>query len=239
VSSFDARSAAFDARAAAGAPKPDDDTEQNGAPHQNGTTFDIDLEIHRLAKLPPVEYAQARKDGAKRLGIRPSDLDDAVKVERRKIAASKARGSRGAQQPQSGTTEWPHGFDMRQDGLYKLDDSEVWICGPFEVLGQSRDVAGDEWGLWLRWQDADARAHSWVMPKAKLMFTNGELEAELVHRGLPISPTSLAKAALRQSRRGPNGRPSHDGKPPRMAYPPRWYVFVHSPRWRSNWPTRA
>lgn len=188
------------------AANPDDDADEC-EPDPGETTEasveEISAEVERLVGLSRIEYTTTRKASAKKLGISVTDLDKAVRTERGHINAKRAAEARSSPQPQPGDTKWPHGFEMRADGLYRLPsmegDADTWVCPPFEVLGESRDPGGDGWGLWLRWADADGRQHTWLMSKRLLMLTQGDLEAELVDKGLRVSPTQFAKAALRQA----------------------------------------
>nr|WP_241749429.1 DUF927 domain-containing protein [Pseudoroseomonas aerophila] len=94
---------------------------------------------------------------------------------------------------------------MREDGLYADTGGEappVWLAAPFEVLGEARDHAGEGWGRWLRWQDRDKRSHTWLMPDRLLMAKPGELEAELVDRGLRIETEGTARVQLRRALAG-------------------------------------
>ena len=57
----------------------------------------------------------------------------------------------------------PFGFEMREDRLWRLarkqEETDMRLCGPLEVLAESRPETGDEWGLLLRWRDRDGAAH--------------------------------------------------------------------------------
>jgi Domain of unknown function (DUF927) len=70
----------------------------------------------------------------------------------------------------------------------------LWIAGPFEVLGASRDPHGDGWGKILRWRDDDGRAHVRHDRRARHRKQNGPLGAfRLVNGG--AAPTGSKRQA--------------------------------------------
>lgn len=159
-------------------------------------------EIERLSKLSLAEYQAARKDAAARLGLGVVTLDKLVQAARAKRAADAAAKARNRPPPAPGETRWPPGFFMRPEGLYAdcaNDEPPKWICPEFEVLGQGRDSNGEGWGLWLQWRDDDGRPHQWAMPARLLMVGPGELEAELVNRGLQVSADPGSRTLLRRA----------------------------------------
>jgi putative DNA primase/helicase len=157
-------------------------------------------EIDRLSRLPGIEYAAERKPAAQQLRLTVAALDHAVKAERAKRRAAAAAEERARPGPGSGEVRWPFGFVMQADGLYADTGSEdglIWVCPPFNVLGEGRDASGEGWGLWLTWQDGDGRVHKWHMPNRMLMVGPGEMEGALVDQGLRVSPEPGARAMLR------------------------------------------
>lgn len=78
--------------------------------------------------------------------------------------------------------EMPHGFELRTDGLWhegsRDNDKPFRVCGPFEVVAESRPETGDEWGLLLRWRDRDGTAHEWIMPRRLGMQSCGRRSLE-------------------------------------------------------------
>jgi putative DNA primase/helicase len=73
-------------------------------------------------------------------------------------------------------------------GVYAIgDEGEVWICGPLEIIAQTRDESGNEWGRLNRWRDNDGRPHLWAMPMHMLAGSGDELRAELLRGGLILS----------------------------------------------------
>lgn len=106
-------------------------------------------------------------------------------------------GGMGGDDPE---TFWPASFEMRPDGLHKLapDESKIpqRICGPFEVLAETRPDGNDAWGLLLRWRDRDGNLHQWNMPRAMLAGEASELRARLAACGLDVMQTDGARRAL-------------------------------------------
>ena len=93
----------------------------------------------------------------------------------------------------------PAGFRMRETGLYLIgedDNPDIYICGPLEVAGQTRDRHNQSWGRLLRWRDTDGYLHSWSMPATVLAGDGSELRARLLDGGLTISPNRKAREAL-------------------------------------------
>ncbi len=74
----------------------------------------------------------------------------------------------------------------KEDGTPK---DEIWLSDPIEVLAQTRDEKGHEWGLLLRWKDADHRTHEEAFSKKHFAASDGKALIEhLLDRGLNISP---------------------------------------------------
>jgi uncharacterized protein (DUF927 family) len=163
---------------------------------------DAEAEIARVASLSAVAYAAERKGLAQRLGMGVVALDKAVRAAQARKRAEAAAAYRQQPGPTPGEVRWPFGFFMREDGLHADtggDAAPQWIAGPFEVLGEARDHAGEGWGLWLRWRDPDSRQHTWLMPRRMLVVGPGELEAELVDRHLRIETAPDARLLLRRA----------------------------------------
>ena len=98
--------------------------------------------------------------------------------------------------------EMPHGFEMRTDGLWREGsrdaDKPFRVCGPFEVVAESRPETGDEWGLLLRWQDRDGTAHEWIMPRRLLAGEAVAVRERFAACGLDVSASEGARRALLQ-----------------------------------------
>lgn len=163
---------------------------------------DLAAEIAALAALPAAEYSAARAEAAARLGMTRRDLDKAVNAKRARDRAEREAAARSEPPPPPGGVRWPAWAKMRADGLYAdagEDAPPVWLAAPFEVAGEGRAADGTGWGLWLRWRDRDGRVKAWLMPNRLLMVGPGELEAELVDRGLRVSADPGARVHLRRA----------------------------------------
>jgi putative DNA primase/helicase len=77
------------------------------------------------------------------------------------------------------------------------DAPPMWLAAPFEVLGHTRDHAGEAWGLWLRWRDRDGTTHSYALPAELTLVEPGRLEAGMARRGLRLNANGTARAYLR------------------------------------------
>jgi len=89
-------------------------------------------------------------------------------------------------------------YRQKPDGIWYVPQGQgsvsVHVCGPVEVVAQTRDDAGASWGRLLEWQDGDRRQHQWAMPMSLLAGDGGEIRAYLLDRGCYISPTSTGRA---------------------------------------------
>jgi uncharacterized protein (DUF927 family) len=159
-------------------------------------------EIARLAGLPFADFAAARADAAAALGMTRRDLDRAVKAARAQANAEREGATRAAPLPSPGEVRWPACIRVKPEGLYAdggEDAPPLWLAAPFDVVGEARGADGTGWGLWLRWRDRDGRLTTWLMPARLLMVGPGELEAELVDRGLRVSADPAARLHLRRA----------------------------------------
>jgi hypothetical protein len=94
---------------------------------------------------------------------------------------------------------------MTGDGLLAQPAEEappVWVCSPFEMLGEARSPEGEGWSKWIRWRDADGRAHEMPVEAPLLHKANGDLEARLADGGLRVSADPKARGLLRQALAG-------------------------------------
>jgi putative DNA primase/helicase len=66
----------------------------------------------------------------------------------------------------------------------------TWICARLDVVAETRNDIGKEWGKQLSWKDPDGRPHRWAMPMALLGRPGDPVIAELLSGGLRIDPSS-------------------------------------------------
>ena len=92
------------------------------------------------------------------------------------------------------------GFQMTGKGPYWHpggDKPAVWLSGPFEVIGETRDAQNGDWGFWLRWQDDDRAWHECLVLWAPLLSGNREeIWRELADGGLRLATLSGARERL-------------------------------------------
>jgi uncharacterized protein (DUF927 family) len=95
-------------------------------------------------------------------------------------------------------------FLLSDKGIYFAEAADepdtaakpLWICSPLRVRAKTRDASSNAWGRLLEWQDDDKIQHKWAMP-AELMAGDGTaVIAELLDKGLVISPSKKARQLL-------------------------------------------
>lgn len=99
------------------------------------------------------------------------------------------------------TPALPHGFEMKPEGLFlkeKGERKEFRICGPFEIVAETRPADQKDWGLLVRHKDADDHEHEWIIPRRLLAGDGTEVRTELAARGLYVGAHDGARSALRQ-----------------------------------------
>lgn len=101
--------------------------------------------------------------------------------------------------------DFPFSFikDEPRPGVYfhkinrKGEAQTIWICGPLEVVGRTRDEQNNQWGFLLKWNDPDQNSHQWLMPASMLGSTNGEeYRKQLLSGGLEIANTNESRQQL-------------------------------------------
>lgn len=80
-------------------------------------------------------------------------------------------------------------YENRSDGLFKQDakagSSFVKLCDAFELVAHTRTVEGDDWGIWIKFNDADGTPHDLVLPR-KLLTQGHRVEELLQASGLHV-----------------------------------------------------
>jgi putative DNA primase/helicase len=94
--------------------------------------------------------------------------------------------------------ELPEGYSLDDAGLWyagKSDSEPERICGPFRVLGQTRDGGSTNWGLAIELDDQDGQTHHHIIPRSSLITAGQDALRDLAGCGLdlPTKPSSLAR----------------------------------------------
>lgn len=80
-------------------------------------------------------------------------------------------------------------YENRSDGLFKQDakagSSFVKLCDAFELVAHTLTVEGDDWGVWIKFNDADGTPHDLVLPR-KLLTQGRRVEELLQASGLHV-----------------------------------------------------
>ncbi|MPZ09238.1 MAG: DUF927 domain-containing protein [Kiloniellaceae bacterium] len=95
---------------------------------------------------------------------------------------------------------WP--FKLTTRGVEygeETDDGDMdWkpVCSRLEVLADTRDGSGQQWGRLLRVIDRDGAAHEWAMPMAMLAGDGSSYRETLLALGLSLSGGAKSKTRL-------------------------------------------
>lgn len=134
-----------------------------------------DEEIERLAGLDDIDYEQRRKESAKTLNMRPTELDRHVKNKR----------------PKSDK------FSMTDAGLHLRNE---WIAQAFEIVALARDTTSSDqsvaWSTLVRFRNPDGATCEAPVSKAALVREPNVALAALADHGLNIKCTKAAKEGL-------------------------------------------
>lgn len=80
-------------------------------------------------------------------------------------------------------------YENRPDGLFKKEAKAgatfVKLCDALELVAHSRTVDGDDWGIWIKFNDADGTPHDLVVPR-KLLTQGRRVEELLQASGLHV-----------------------------------------------------
>src|SRR5215472_10256318 len=111
-------------------------------------------------------------------------------------------GTKPPKQPPSDEPSSHPAFRMTPHGLYwdsgDNDKPATWLSPPFEIVAHTRNLAGEDWGLLLRWYDLDNGVHEWVMPYAALGGRLEEIWRAMLAGGLRITSTRGGREKLAQ-----------------------------------------
>ncbi len=95
----------------------------------------------------------------------------------------------------------PAGFEMRENGLWRVPGegkAPFRVCGPFEIIAETRPQDGTDWGVLLRWHDRDVTEHEWILPRRLLAGEAVEVRQHLAACGLDVEASDGARRALVQ-----------------------------------------
>jgi putative DNA primase/helicase len=87
-------------------------------------------------------------------------------------------------------------FQVSDRGVYFLKECSdgssepIRLAARVDVVGKTRDEAGENWGRLLRWHDEEGRSHQWAMPMEALFSDAGAVRARLLSEGLPFITTN-------------------------------------------------
>lgn len=88
-------------------------------------------------------------------------------------------------------------FQVSGDGVYFLKEREdgsrepIALAARVDVVAETRDAGGNNWGRLLTWRDNEGRQHQWAMPMELLASDAGAVRARLLGEGLPFISTNL------------------------------------------------
>lgn len=153
------------------------------APHGDGPP-EVDMvpgDAQEAGALPPTEDPEQEPGGGKPWPPRPR------KGQRRRSAAElDGHDTRG------------NPFEVAPDGVYYANTEGLRsrLCGPIEVVGESRNMDGFGWGKLVRFTNRDGERREWILP-AELFAGDGvELRKVLASLGLWITPKNAVRARL-------------------------------------------
>lgn len=78
-------------------------------------------------------------------------------------------------------------YECRLDGVFQLRQNfkPIKLCDSLELVAHTRTSEGEDWGLWIRFRDADNRNHELIL--GRKLFTQGrKVEELLASKGLRL-----------------------------------------------------
>jgi putative DNA primase/helicase len=96
--------------------------------------------------------------------------------------------------PQENTERSP--FQVSDEGVFFLREAAdgtmepIRLAARVDVIGKTRDSAGNAWGRLLTWKDDEGRLHEWAMPMEALASDSAGVRARLLSEGLPFITTN-------------------------------------------------
>lgn len=104
--------------------------------------------------------------------------------------------------PAARRRDWP--FRLKPEGVFRRHEDKEgnveWrpVCSPLEVVAETRNEHGEDWGRLLVVTDRDGNQHEWAMPMEMLAGSGEEYRRRLLSMGLRIAPGSFARNALHE-----------------------------------------
>lgn len=103
-----------------------------------------------------------------------------------------------AAKPTDDMSKLPLGYRFKADGLYWSDPNdeekpEIKLSGSFEIVAETRDGDGSNWGVLLQWVDRDGRDHRFALPRALLAGDGSDARRALLSDGLYVAPGQKAR----------------------------------------------
>lgn len=151
------------------------------------TSADLSALIEATGLWPPEQEAMAKPD--ERSSTAPDDgaSPDAEHPNEERIVG------RAEQKKQL-----PLGYSFSDRGLMHqnpddLDKPAILIAGQFDIVAETRDGDGSNWGVLLRWKDHDDREHQFALPRATLAGDGSEARRALMEGGFFIAPSQTAR----------------------------------------------
>jgi hypothetical protein len=88
--------------------------------------------------------------------------------------------------------------ECRNQKTGEADVEWRWVCSEIEVVAETRNVDGEEWGRLLCITDRDGRRKEWSMPMAMLAGDGTGYRERLLSIGLVMAPGRFARDALHE-----------------------------------------
>lgn len=103
--------------------------------------------------------------------------------------------------------ELPKDFSLEPTGIWfqpagkkgdKSAPQPVWVCAPFDIVAETADEHGENWGLMLRWRDRDGRQHERSISRRLLHTDGSQIAADLEQAGLAIGTSKYQHDLLKE-----------------------------------------
>ena len=177
--------------------------------------------IDDLARMSELDFIEVKKARAIELGYSQADLTRAVTGRRKALkaeAAAEARRLAAGQRKQQRAASRPAGSALPEDYRYtewggieylagqgtgpltgEMKEVWEWLCSPLEILAETRDIEGKNWGVKVRIKarGGEGRWHTQIIPQAICIADGGELFGLLAGLGMKITPDKKGKDRLR------------------------------------------